>query len=39
MVGHGAWQGWWAAALGAAVVFLRIVDRQVGETSNQGLRS
>lgn len=23
MVGHGAWQGWWAAALGAAVVWLR----------------
>ena len=23
MVGHGAWQGWWAAAIGAAVVWLR----------------
>jgi exopolysaccharide production protein ExoQ len=23
LVGHGAWQGWWAAAIGAAVVWLR----------------
>lgn len=23
LVGHGAWQGWWAAAIGAAIVWLR----------------
>ncbi len=23
MIGHGAWQGWWASALGAAVVWLQ----------------
>lgn len=23
MVGHGAWQGWWPAAIGAAIVWLR----------------
>jgi hypothetical protein len=23
LVGHGAWQGWWPAAIGAAVVWLR----------------
>jgi O-antigen ligase len=22
LVGHGAWQGWWAASLGAAVVWM-----------------
>ncbi|HEV2560028.1 MAG TPA: O-antigen ligase family protein [Microvirga sp.] len=25
LVGHGAWQGWWAAALGAAIVWFRIL--------------
>jgi exopolysaccharide production protein ExoQ len=24
LVGHGAWQGWWAASVGAAVVWLRL---------------
>ena len=24
LVGHGAWQGWWAAAIGAAIVWFRI---------------
>ena len=23
LVGHGAWQGWWAAAVGAAIVWFR----------------
>jgi O-antigen ligase len=27
LVGHGAWQGWWAAAIGAALVWLRVVAR------------
>lgn len=31
LVGHGAWQGWWAAALGAAVVWFRFADRVLGE--------
>jgi hypothetical protein len=26
MVGHGAWQGWWAAALGAGLVWLRCAE-------------
>jgi len=32
LVGHGLWQGWWAAAIGAAIVFFRIgpQDRKVG---------
>lgn len=25
LIGHGAWQGWWASALGAAVIFMRSV--------------
>jgi O-antigen ligase len=29
MVGHGAWQGWWAAAIGAAVVWLRYDAKEV----------
>ena len=33
LVGHGAWQGWWAAALGATLVWLRCVERLLGETS------
>jgi O-antigen ligase len=33
LVGHGAWQGWWAAALGAALVWLRCAERLLGETS------
>jgi exopolysaccharide production protein ExoQ len=27
LVGHGAWQGWWAAALGATAVWFRSADR------------
>ena len=32
LVGHGLWQGWWAAAIGAAIVCFRIgpQDRKVG---------
>ena len=32
LVGHGLWQGWWAAAIGAAIVCFRIGprDRKVG---------
>jgi O-antigen ligase len=29
LVGHGAWQGWWAAAIGAAVVWLRYDAKQM----------
>ena len=28
LVGHGAWQGWWAASLGTAVVWFRVAARQ-----------
>lgn len=28
LVGHGAWQGWWPAAIGAAVVWLRIAEEE-----------
>jgi O-antigen ligase len=27
LVGHGAWQGWWSAAIGAAIVWFRSTDR------------
>jgi hypothetical protein len=27
LVSHGAWQGWWAAAVGAAIVLARAVER------------
>jgi O-antigen ligase len=27
LVGHGAWQGWWPAAIGAAIVWFRSADR------------
>jgi hypothetical protein len=30
LVGHGLWQGWWAAAIGAAVVWFRIGPGPVG---------
>lgn len=33
LVGHGAWQGWWAAALGATLVWLRCIERLIDETS------
>ncbi|QFU17028.1 O-antigen ligase family protein [Microvirga thermotolerans] len=32
LVGHGAWQGWWAAALGAAIVWILAVRRMQRET-------
>ena len=28
LVGHGAWQGWWAASIGAAAVWFRVAVRQ-----------
>jgi O-antigen ligase len=31
MVGHGAWQGWWAAAIGAAIVWLRYDAKTICE--------
>jgi exopolysaccharide production protein ExoQ len=30
LIGHGAWQGWWAAAIGAAVVWFRFGERGPG---------
>jgi O-antigen ligase len=33
LVGHGAWQGWWAASVGAAIVWLRVAERAQLETS------
>jgi O-antigen ligase len=27
LVGHGAWQGWWAASLGAAIIWMQAVSR------------
>jgi O-antigen ligase len=32
MVGHGAWQGWWAASLGAAVVWMLALRKTRLET-------
>ncbi|MCB8819987.1 O-antigen ligase family protein [Microvirga rosea] len=32
MVGHGAWQGWWAASLGAAIVWMLAARRENLET-------
>ena len=34
LVGHGAWQGWWPAAIGAAIVWLR-ASREVLRGSNE----
>jgi O-antigen ligase len=35
-VGHGAWQGWWIATLGAAVVWLaRLAPRTMGPAAGQ----
>jgi O-antigen ligase len=31
LIGHGAWQGWWAASIGAAVVWLRAIDHSTKE--------
>jgi len=32
LVGHGAWQGWWAASLGAAIVWILAARRTERET-------
>jgi O-antigen ligase len=33
LVGHGAWQGWWAASLGAAIIWLIAANRIRSETA------
>jgi O-antigen ligase len=33
LVGHGAWQGWWAASLGSAIIWLIAVNRLRAETA------
>jgi O-antigen ligase len=33
LVGHGAWQGWWAASIGAAIVWLLALRRTELETT------
>jgi len=33
LVGHGAWQGWWAASLGSAIIWLIAVNRLRSETA------
>jgi O-antigen ligase len=35
LVGHGAWQGWWAAAVGAAVVWLRYDAKKMCDERNE----
>jgi O-antigen ligase len=37
LIGHGAWQGWWPAAVGAAVVWLRSAECLSKETSHEHL--
>lgn len=37
LVGHGAWQGWWPAAIGAAIVWLRSAERLSKETLHEHL--
>lgn len=32
LVGHGAWQGWWAASLGAAIIWMQAASRFQRET-------
>ncbi|WP_243367675.1 O-antigen ligase family protein [Microvirga solisilvae] len=32
LVGHGAWQGWWAASLGAAIIWMQAASRFQAET-------
>jgi hypothetical protein len=34
LVGHGAWQGWWPAAIGAAVVWFRFARQHAREMQN-----
>jgi hypothetical protein len=31
LVGHGAWQGWWAASFGAAIIWILVVSRMRSE--------
>lgn len=33
LVGHGAWQGWWAASLGSAIIWLLAANRLRSETA------
>ena len=33
LVGHGLWQGWWAASIGAAIVWFRIADQHGKESA------
>ena len=33
LVGHGAWQGWWAAAIGAAMIWFRVAGHDMREAS------
>jgi hypothetical protein len=35
IVGHGAWQGWWVAAIGAAVVWLRYDAREMCDARHE----
>ncbi|HZH12403.1 MAG TPA: O-antigen ligase family protein [Microvirga sp.] len=34
LVGHGAWQGWWAASLGAAIIWMQAASRFQTETKS-----
>ncbi|WP_445501777.1 O-antigen ligase family protein [Microvirga sp. G4-2] len=34
LVGHGAWQGWWAASLGAAIIWMQAASRFQTETES-----
>jgi exopolysaccharide production protein ExoQ len=34
LVGHGAWQGWWAASLGAAIIWMQAASRFQKETKS-----
>jgi O-antigen ligase len=33
-VGHGAWQGWWIASLGASIIWFRLFDRNLKPARN-----
>jgi O-antigen ligase len=34
LVGHGAWQGWWIAAIGAALTLFRTMDQETAHASS-----
>jgi O-antigen ligase len=38
LVGHGAWQGWWAAALGAAVTWMLAARTTLLEKGHEPVR-